>query len=83
MEIAKDLIDELNADHARGALEPTEFTASTLSIHFYDSIVVFERGRHGKKHAPHTGNPEELALAAKPRRFSRPSALRPKGPKAD
>jgi hypothetical protein len=83
MEIAKDLIDELNADHARAALEPTEFTASTLSIHFYDSIVVFERGRHGKKHAPHTGNPEELAVAAKPRRFSRSSALRPKDSKAD
>lgn len=55
IETCKDLIDELNADHARGALAPTEFTHSTLSMHFYDSIVVFERGRHTKKHAPQIG----------------------------
>jgi SAM-dependent methyltransferase len=55
IELAKTLIDELNADHARGALAPTEFTATTLSMHFYDSIVVFERGRHMPKHAPKTG----------------------------
>jgi hypothetical protein len=46
IETAKGLIDELNADHARGAMEPTEFTRSTLSMHFYDSVCVFERGRH-------------------------------------
>jgi hypothetical protein len=51
----KNLIDELNADHARGALEPTEFTRSTLSIHIYDSIIVFEKGRHTAKQAPQTG----------------------------
>lgn len=49
IERCKSLIDELNADHARGALPPTEFTTTTLSIHFYDSLVVFERGRHTKK----------------------------------
>jgi SAM-dependent methyltransferase len=51
IEHCKDLIDRLNADHTRGALAPDEFTASTLSIHFYDSMVVFERGRHTKKFA--------------------------------
>jgi hypothetical protein len=45
IELAKELIDELNADWARDALPPTDFTRSTLSMHFYDSIVVFERGR--------------------------------------
>ena len=55
IEIAKGLVDELNADHARDALAPTEFTATTLSMHFYDSIVAFERGRHLPKHAPKTG----------------------------
>jgi hypothetical protein len=35
----KNLIDELNADHSRGALPATEFTRTTLSMHFYDSIV--------------------------------------------
>lgn len=51
IENCKDLIDELNADHARGAMAPTDFTRSTLSMHFYDSIVVFEKGRHTKKQA--------------------------------
>ncbi|WP_130470543.1 class I SAM-dependent methyltransferase [Candidatus Magnetaquicoccus inordinatus] len=43
IEKAKGLIDELNADHTRGALPPTPFTRSTMAIHFYDSIAVFER----------------------------------------
>lgn len=42
--ICKDFIDELNADHTRGAIEPTFITRFTKGIHFYDSIVVFERG---------------------------------------
>jgi SAM-dependent methyltransferase len=57
IETCKDLIDELNADHSRGLFPATEFTGTTLSMHFYDSIVVFERGRHGSKNAPQTGNP--------------------------
>jgi len=55
IELCKSLIDDLNADHARGAMEPTEFTRTTLSMHFYDSVVAFERGRHVKKHAPEIG----------------------------
>jgi hypothetical protein len=39
----KKLIDELNAEHTKGELEPTEFTRTTGSISFYDSIVVFEK----------------------------------------
>ena len=47
IETAKGLIDELNADHVHsGAMAPTEFTRSTLSMHFYDSVCVFERGRN-------------------------------------
>ena len=46
IELAKALIDELNADLSRGALAPTNFTRTTLSMHFYDSLIVFERGRH-------------------------------------
>jgi hypothetical protein len=57
METCKHLIDELNADHSRGALPATEFSRTTLSIHFYDSIVVFEKGRHGTKIAPQIGQP--------------------------
>ena len=55
IELSKHLIDELNADHIRQELSPTEFTRSTLSMHFYDSIVVFERGRHTRKMAPMIG----------------------------
>lgn len=56
IEVAKGLVDELNADHARGAIEPTDFTRTTLSMHFYDSIVVFEKGRHTDKGAPQIGH---------------------------
>jgi hypothetical protein len=48
VEIAKDLIDELNADTSAGAVTPTDFTRSTLSMDFYDSCIVFERGPHGR-----------------------------------
>ena len=55
IEICKSLIDELNADHTRGALAPTEFTNSTIGMHFYDSVVVFERGTYTRKCAPVKG----------------------------
>lgn len=55
IELCKSLIDELNADWTRGALPSTGFTRSTLSMHFYDSIAVFERGRHLPKSAPIIG----------------------------
>ena len=45
IEISKHLIDELNADWTNGALAPTDFSRNTISMHFYDSCVVFERGR--------------------------------------
>ena len=55
LELCKALIDELNADLSRGAVAATDFTRSTLSMHFYDSLAVFEKGRHLPKHAPQTG----------------------------
>jgi hypothetical protein len=54
IEVCKDLIDELNADWSRNAIPPTDFTKSTLSIHFYDSMVIFERGRNLTKEALRT-----------------------------
>ncbi len=51
IERSKGLIDELNADWIKEGLTPTDFTSSTLSMHFYDSIAVFERGAAGKKFA--------------------------------
>ncbi len=55
IEHCKSLIDELNAEHTKGALQSTEFTTNTVSMHFYDSIVVFQRGQHLRKHAPRIG----------------------------
>ncbi|HWY15758.1 MAG TPA: class I SAM-dependent methyltransferase [Rhizomicrobium sp.] len=54
IEICKTLIDELNGVHARIA---SDFTRSTMSMHFYDSIVVFERGKHGGRKALKTPQP--------------------------
>lgn len=64
IETAKDLIDELNADHTRGALAPSDFTHTTQSMCFYDSVIVFERGTTTKKWAPRIGKEKD----AEPRR---------------
>ena len=56
IETIKGLIDELNADHSRGELSPTDFTRTTLSMHLYDSVCVFEKGRVLSKHAPRIGS---------------------------
>jgi len=55
IEHCKDFIDEINADYTRGYLPPTQITRSTLAIHFYDSIAVFERGRYLDKRSIITG----------------------------
>lgn len=59
VELAKHLIDELNAEWTEGKLPATQFTRSTLSMHFYDSCVVFEKGRHLPRTAPRTGGIQE------------------------
>jgi hypothetical protein len=54
--ISKNFIDNLNADHSRGAREPDFITRNTFSISFYDSVVVMERGSIPYKKAPQIGN---------------------------
>lgn len=51
MEFAKRKLDEINAVYTRGALPVTEFTRSTNSVCFYDSMAVFERRRQGQRQA--------------------------------
>jgi len=48
MQFAKHLVDELNAWHSRDrqSFAPSAFTRATRSIHFYDSVVVIEKGEH-------------------------------------
>jgi hypothetical protein len=57
IELCKTLLDELNADHCSEALSPTDFTRTTLAMHFYDSVAVFEKGAHTRKWAPQIGKP--------------------------
>ena len=47
--ISKNFIDELNAEHSRGAVEQTFMTRNTFGISFYDSVIVFERGAFAVK----------------------------------
>jgi Methyltransferase domain len=46
VEYTKDLVDSLNAGHSRDhdSLVVDDFTRTTRSMHFYDSVVVFEKG---------------------------------------
>jgi cephalosporin hydroxylase len=56
MRRAKKLTDQLNAWHSRDSrLVVDEFTRTTKSMHFYDSIVVFEKGRVVEPHHEKTG----------------------------
>lgn len=57
IEKCKQMVDKLNAEHTRGALKEDKFSQSTLSMHFYNSMVAFEKGtpadfkpqKHGKQ----------------------------------
>jgi hypothetical protein len=45
IEYCKDMIDALHATYTHGQLAESTFSKNTLSMHFYDSVVVFEKGR--------------------------------------
>jgi hypothetical protein len=56
MEYAKDRLDQLNAWHSgQPGFTVDSFTRSTRSVHFYDSVVVFERARVGPPGREMTG----------------------------
>ncbi len=59
IEFAKQLVDQLNAWYSRDAnsFQPNAFTQQTRSIHFYDSIVVFEKGAHPRPQPVQSGKP--------------------------
>ncbi len=60
MEYAKRLVDELNAWHSRdpNSFTPGAFTRGTRSMHFYDSIVVIEKGPHPQPEEVLSGRPQ-------------------------
>ncbi|WP_432288720.1 class I SAM-dependent methyltransferase (plasmid) [Aminobacter sp. BA135] len=55
IELIKERIDDINAMHARGVIPVSEFTRSTDSMTIYDSVVVFEKRRQGRRQAIMTG----------------------------
>ena len=59
MQFAKHLVDELNAYHSRDpqSFVSGPFTQATNSIHFYDSVVVIEKGVHPRPEQVHSGVP--------------------------
>lgn len=58
VEFSKKLVDSLNAYHSeQPGLKVNSFTRSTASIHFYDSIVVFEKQLRSKPIDLKSGNP--------------------------
>lgn len=74
IEYAKPLIDQLNAYHSwQDDFGPDEFTRSTRSMHIYDSVIVFEKGRVAKPYNKRRGHltwekgayPLELSLGSR------------------
>jgi hypothetical protein len=59
MDYSKRLVDDLNAWHSRDphSFQPGPFTRSARSMHFYDSIVVIEKGPHPEPVRRRTGTP--------------------------
>ena len=59
MEYANALTDQLNAWHSEEPdFQPDKFTRTTASMHFYDSIVVFEKHKVVKPHHEVRGTAE-------------------------
>jgi hypothetical protein len=71
--ISKSFVDDLNADHSRGAIPPSFMSKHTFGISFYDSVIVFERGTIPVKKAPKTGHKTLARIAAD----SIPESIRP------
>ncbi|CAN5371212.1 N/A [soil metagenome] len=66
IEYAKDLSDQLNAWYSRDpSFQVDDFTLTTKSMHFYDSIIVFERGTVTKPKARRRGD-EVFKLTRRP-----------------
>ena len=47
--VAKEMIDSINADHTRGQKQPDYFTKNIRCMSVYDSIIVFDKGDVGEK----------------------------------
>ena len=54
--VAKDLIDSINADHTKGQKLPDYFTKNIKCMSVYDSIIVFDKGSVGIKEPQEYGS---------------------------
>ena len=58
IEYSKKWIDYINAYHSKSQrLKVSDFTKTVKSIHYYDSVVVLEKGKIEKPLATRTGTP--------------------------
>lgn len=66
IETSKRLIDKLNAFHSpdTAALAPEEFTRTTDSLHFYDSVLVIEKKVRAAPHRVSYGKQVEFSYVA-------------------
>lgn len=55
IETAKGLVDQMHAYYADEAVPVDDFTRTTTSVSFYDSLVVFERGPHPRTDVVRSG----------------------------
>ena len=53
--VAKDMVDSINADHARGQKTPDYYTKNVKCMTVYDSIIVFDKGNVGDKYPQEIG----------------------------
>jgi hypothetical protein len=71
IEYCKGLIDQLNAWHSQQReLKVNEFTKTTHSIHFYDSIVVFEKRKIEKPFHLYSGKIDDEEIVSEPPKVS-------------
>lgn len=67
IEYSKNLIDQLNAWHShQQQLQITDFTRTTHAIHFYDSIVVFEKQKIEQPYHLYAGKTDENEIESIP-----------------
>lgn len=60
--VAKNMIDSINADHAVGQKRQDYFTRNLKCMSVYDSVIVFEKGNVGEKISLETGESEKLVI---------------------
>lgn len=60
--VSKNLIDKLNAEHTKGQVEVDAFTKTTQSITFYDSIIIFQKSPTIEKRPMETGGEDILII---------------------